>query len=141
METEGKDISINVFQNYYRETLSFGDVLMGPQLNQISLEFEPYQGQYYLNVNGYTVPLMQRDLKDIAPFVKAQGSSGNFNLRDWFKAHYPLFFKHMITDCDRKGLVIDILQYLKTSSIYSEVMSQAKVSTSDKMLRAKRPGK
>ena len=97
-------------------------------MSQISLEFEPYQGQFYLKVNGYTVPLYEKDLKDITPFVKAQGYSGHIDLRNWFKDHRPLFYKQKITESDRSDLVIKILRYLKNSSFFHESVSQSKTT-------------
>ncbi len=96
-------------------------------MSQISLEFESYQGQFFLTVNGHSVPLSEKDLKGIAPIVNAQGYSGHAHLRDWFKSHDPLFFKQVITECDRSGLVIDILRYLKKSSIFRDSVSQPNI--------------
>src|SRR3972149_1092460 len=89
-------------------------------MNQISFEFEPYQGQFFLTVNGYPVSLTEKDLGEIAPFVKAEGCAGHSHLREWFKVHRPLFFKHVITECDRSELVKEVLGYLKNSRFYSE---------------------
>jgi len=95
-------------------------------MNRISFEYEPYQGQFFLTVNGYPVLLYEKDLREIASFVMGEGSSGQVSLCDWFRTHRPLFFKSVITECDRNGIVIGILRYLKKSRYFTESNSDGK---------------
>ena len=103
-------------------------------MNQISFEFEPYQGQFFLTVNGYPVSLTEKDLEEIAPIVKAEGSAGHSHLREWFKVHRPIFFKHMITECDRNELVKDVLSYLKSSRYYCESKKSPNLTVRERRL-------
>jgi hypothetical protein len=107
-------------------------------MNRISFEYEPYQGQFFLTVNSYPVLLYEKDLRDISPYVKSYGSTGQDNLCEWFRIHRPLFYKHIITEYELNKLILDILSYLKRSRFFLVSNNEETVKISNKTFNKSR---